>query len=96
MGGTTCPGTCGAPAPLASCTPPQQGRGRTSCVKVVEGGWGGGVCMVHTPVSRFPGVWAARDALWAVVAGSGDLAAGGSASGPVGVVPPAGVSCPMG
>ena len=61
------------------------------------GGWvGGGVCMVYTPVSRFPCVWAARDALWAAVAGSGDLAARGSAPGPAGVVPPAGVSCPMG
>ena len=56
----------------------------------------GGVCMVYTPVSRFPCVWTARDALWAVVVGSGDLAASGSAPGPGGVVPPAGAACPMG
>ena len=62
------------------------------------GGWvgGGGVCMVYTPASRFPCAWTARDALWAAVAGSGDLAARGSAPGPAGVVPPAGVACPMG
>ena len=96
VGGTTCPGTCGAPAPLAAPTPPLQGRGRSSSAKVEEGGRVGGVCMVYTPVSRFPCVWSARDALWAAVAGSGDLAARGSALGPAGVVPPAGVACHMG
>ena len=72
VGGTTCPGTYGAPAPLASPTPPQRGRGRTSCAKVEEGGWGGGggVCMVYTPVSRFPCVvtkWGGISALFTCV-----------------------------
>ena len=56
----------------------------------------GGGSMVYTTVSRFPCVWAARDALWAAVAGCGDLAARGSAHGPEGVVPLAGAACPMG
>ena len=64
-------------------------------MKVEEGGRGGG-SMVYTPVSRFPCVCAARDALWAAVAGCGDLAARRSAHGPAGDEPPAGVMCPMG
>ena len=34
-GGTTCPGTCGAPVPLASCRhSPATGEGATSCAEV--------------------------------------------------------------
>ena len=61
-----------------------------------EGWAGGGGCMIYTPASRFPCVWAAREALCAAVADCGDLAAHESAHGPAKVLPPAGVVCPMG
>ena len=57
-GGTTCPGTCGAPVPLASSRhSPATREGATSCAEVESGGWRGrGLCMVYplvpVPVSR--------------------------------------------
>ena len=97
-GGTTCPGTCGAPAPLASgLLSPATGEGATSCAKSGVGGWWGkGICMVYSPASRFPCVRSARDALRTPVAGSGDLVARGSGRGPAGVASSARVACPTG
>ena len=97
-GGTTCPGTCGAPAPLASSRlSPATGDGPTVCARSGVGGWWGqGKCMVYSPASRFPYVRSARVALRTPVAGSGDLVAGGSARGPAGVASSARVVCPTG